>query len=132
MRNETRLASSLPGWGGREGVKLFPRQACRRYDRRLPDAGSIPAASTFTLQHESDISATKPSQNNALAQPVRRAATHPPDTSEHSHDTFLHEKCVICVSNFPDDLALVVEAWDRLLEVMKVEILAMVKAVGQA
>jgi hypothetical protein len=90
------------------------------------DAGSIPAASTSTLEHESDTSVTKPPQNNALAQLAHRDATHPPDTSEHSHSTFLHEKCVICVSNLPDDLALVVEAWDRLPEAVKVGILAMV------
>jgi hypothetical protein len=54
---------------------------------------------------------------------------HQSDTSEHQDDTCLHEKCVLCVSHIPEDLATVVQAWSRLPDTVKTGIVAMVNAV---
>jgi hypothetical protein len=43
----------------------------------------------------------------------------------------LHEKCVICVSDFPADLQQIVDAWERLPKPVKAGILAMVNAAEQ-
>jgi hypothetical protein len=51
--------------------------------------------------------------------------------SEHQNDIFLHEKCVICVSDFPEDLRTIIDAWERLPKPVKTGILAMVNAVEQ-
>jgi hypothetical protein len=51
--------------------------------------------------------------------------------SIHSDNTFLHEKCARSVHALPEDLALVVDAWDHLPEAVKAGILAMVNAARQ-
>ena len=43
----------------------------------------------------------------------------------------MHEKCARSVHALPEDLALVVDAWDHLPEAVKVGILAMVNAARQ-
>ena len=55
-------------------------------------------------------------------------SSHQHTMSEHPNDIFLHEKCVICVSHIPDDLAMVVRMWDSLPTAVKAGIVAMVKA----
>ena len=56
---------------------------------------------------------------------------HQSNTSEHQNNTSLHEKCVICVSDIPDDLATVVAAWGRLPAAVKAGIVAMVTVARQ-
>ena len=51
---------------------------------------------------------------------------HQNNISEHQNDIFLREKCVICVSDLPEDLATVVAAWESLPEAVKAGIVAMV------
>lgn len=53
------------------------------------------------------------------------------DTSEHENDIFLRSNYVLFMSEFPDDLKLVVESWQRLPEAVKVGSVAMVKAAEQ-
>jgi hypothetical protein len=90
--------------------------------------GSIPAASTFTAPHENATSTTKPQHIKTLERPSAQVFPHQSNTSEHQDDTFLHDKCVICVSHIPDDLATVVRAWDSLPAAVKAGIVAMVNA----
>src|SRR6266545_454374 len=60
-------------------------------------AGSIPAASTFAEQHDNDTSTIKLQSIKTLEWSPAQVSPHQRNTSEHQGDTFLHEKCVICV-----------------------------------
>ncbi len=50
---------------------------------------------------------------------------------EHENSTCLHEKCAHSVHALPDDLALVVDAWSHLPDVVRAGIMAMVAAARQ-
>jgi hypothetical protein len=74
-------------------------------------------------------------QNKALPDSTSADSEQKPTHSAHSHDTSMHSKCAISVSQnpseIPDDLAKVVNAWDSLPNAVKVGILAMVDAAQQ-
>jgi hypothetical protein len=93
------------------------------------DAGAIPAASTFAEQHEHDISSTNPQHITTLGGASPPVPQHEEDLSEHPNDPCVHEKCVLCVSHIPEDLATVVQAWSRLPDTVKTGMVAMVNAV---
>jgi hypothetical protein len=65
-------------------------------------------------------------QNKTLVGASSDVLLHQDDKSEHFHNTFLHEKRVICVSHIPEDLATVMYAWDSLPAAVKAGIVAMV------
>lgn len=79
-------------------------------------------------QHEKNRFNTQIPQNPTLSKAVPFSSVHEPHRVEHQNDACLHEKCVICVSGIPEDLATVVHAWDTLPEVIKAGIVAMVNA----
>ena len=55
---------------------------------------------------------------------------HGPYIAEHQNDTSLQKKCVICVSDFPEDLATIIAAWDN-LPAVKAGIVAIVTVARQ-
>ena len=66
----------------------------------------------------------------ALPHAVSPAPLQKPALPEHPHDISLHQKCALCVPHsLPDDLCMVVAAWESLPDAVKTGILAMVKAV---
>jgi hypothetical protein len=100
-------------------------------ERRLCTAevgGSSPPFSTFSDRHERNTTDTKSTQKQSLAQSANQGTKHQPNISQHQTDTFLHEKCVICVSELPEDLARIVESWQQSPEAVRVGIVAMIQA----
>lgn len=94
-------------------------------------SGSNPPFGIPSHVHEGDITDTQTPQNLTLRETPPSSSEHSHDTSEHRENTFLHEKCVICVSQIPEDLAIVVHTWDSLPTAVKARIVAMVKAACQ-
>jgi hypothetical protein len=80
------------------------------------------------ILHDHDISATQTTQNTTLVMTPSHVLLHQEDKFEHSHNTFLRKKCVICVSHIPEDLATIMRAWDSLPAAVKAGIVAMVNA----
>jgi len=56
---------------------------------------------------------------------------HQHTISEHQNDVSWQKKCVICVSDVPEDLATVVAAWEKLPAAVKAGIVAMVTVARQ-
>jgi hypothetical protein len=94
-------------------------------------AGIEPEDRPDTKLHNPTTCSTKPQQNSVLRANALSAAEHPQTIAEHKNDNFLHEKCVICVSDFPQDLATVVAAWESLPAAVKAGIVAMVTVARQ-
>lgn len=71
-------------------------------------------------------------QDNALPDSASSALEQKPTLSQHTEDVSPHVKCATCVQEnqpvLPEDLSLVVAAWDRLPAAVKAGILAMVAA----
>ncbi len=85
----------------------------------------------FSPEHKRNTADTQAPQKLTLVGPSCFSAEQNPYTSERRNDTSLHEKCVICVSDLPDDIRQVIDAWDSLPEAVKAGVVAMVKAVRQ-
>jgi len=60
------------------------------------------------------------------------ASEHQQHTSEHQSDTFLRSEHVICMSDLPDDLRTVIDAWASLPKAVKAGIVAMVNVARSA
>ena len=68
----------------------------------------------------------------ALQNPVAPASLQKPALSEHPQDISLHPKCALCVPHpLPEDLRVVVAAWESLPAAVKAGILAMINVVRQ-
>jgi hypothetical protein len=91
-------------------------------------AGIEPADLGDERLHNVAIFPTKPQQSNAFGETTHLADEHYQTISEHRNDSFLHKKCVICVSHISEDLALVLRTWDSLPTAVQAGIVAMVKA----
>jgi hypothetical protein len=78
--------------------------------------------------HERDITDTQALQNPTLRENPLSSSEHQHDTFAHWQHTCVHEKCVLCVSHIPEDLATVMRAWDRLPAAVKAGIVAIVQA----
>jgi hypothetical protein len=78
--------------------------------------------------HERDITETQAPQNPTLRECSPSASGHQHDTFAHRQNTLVHEKCVICVSQIPEDLATVMRAWGSLPAAVKAGIVAIVQA----
>jgi len=84
---------------------------------------------------QADISDTEPAQNcansrqsNTLPDSASSSREQKPTLSGHTQDTSAHQKYVPSMyQDLPQDLAEVVEGWDRLPDDVKQEILAMVR-----
>jgi len=98
---------------------------------KVEAAGIEPADPVDTRLHNTIIFPTKHQQNKTLGAAALSADEHHQTISEHKNDSFLHEKCVICVSDIPDDLATVVAAWESLPAAVKAGIVAMVTVARQ-
>jgi hypothetical protein len=98
----------------------------------MPKGGFEPPIDGDEILRGSDTFATKLKQIKTVEEIAPRTFRHQNTISEHQPDTFLHEKCVICVSHIPDDLATVICAWDSLPAPVKAGIVAMVTAVRQS
>jgi hypothetical protein len=93
------------------------------------DAGSIPAASTLlALTHSSQSNYTTLTNQDTSGGADNDPVSPTPTLPVHQHDICLHEKCAYSVHALPEDLALVVAAWNSLPEGVKVGILAIVEA----
>lgn len=90
--------------------------------------GSNPPFGIILSEHEKHKSSIQAPQKQKLLGPPFPPAEHNTYTTERQDDTFLHAKCVLCVSELPNDLALVVESWQRLPEAVRVGIVAMIQA----
>ena len=98
---------------------------------RVEAAGIEPEDPVDTRLHNTTTFPTKPQQNKTLGATALSADEHQQSISEHKNDSFLHAKCVICVSDFPEDLATVVAAWESLPPAVKAGIMAMVTVARQ-
>lgn len=99
---------------------------------RVEAAGIEPADPVDTRLHNPTTFPTKSQQNKTLGATALSADKHYQTIAEHKKDSFLHAKCVICVSDFPGDLATVVAAWDSLPAAVKAGIVAMVTVARQS
>ena len=115
------------------------RNPCKNNELRLPEkyggGGGIRTRSPSTEQTNiSDAeSAQKPSKSKhskTLPNTASFSSEQKPALSEHPQDKSAQPKCATCVQQnwptLPNDLAQVVEAWDRLPKEIKAGILAMV------
>jgi hypothetical protein len=92
----------------------------------MPKGGFEPPETDTTTEHKQNTCATQPQQIPALAGSSLPSPAHPPYTSEHENDRFLHGEYGICMGELPDDLRTVINAWGTLPTAMKAGIVAMV------
>lgn len=112
-------------------VSAMPPAKTEKSKKFWERGGSSPPFGIVPAGHKPNISDTQAPQKSTLVGSSISPSEHQPHTSEHENDTSLHEKCVICVSQIPDDLAMVIRAWDNLPAPLKARIVAMVTAAGQ-
>ena len=90
--------------------------------------GSNPPFGIFLPEQKNDTEDTQALQSQTVVGSSIFPSEQNQNTRKHQNDTNLHEKCVICVSEFPDDLKLVMESWGDLPDAVRVGIVAMVEA----
>ena len=118
------------------GAKTESATPNENKELRLPIIGGGGGNRTPDLTSEqADISDTEPAQNcsnsrqsNTLPDSASSSREQKPTLSRHTQDTSAHQKYVPSMyQDLPQDLAEVVEGWDRLPDDVKQEILAMVR-----
>ena len=101
---------------------------------RLAGGGNRTRALTVDTAHSAHTETAhiraKTKHIKALQSPVSPASLPTSALSEHPQDISLHPKCALCVPHhLPEDLRVVVAAWESLPDAVQMGILTMVQAV---
>lgn len=104
---------------------------CSRQRERMPKGEFEPPLVTDATVHQCDISITQLIQNHILGEPSLATLVQKDTLFERPQHIFLHREYGICMGDFPEDLALVVAAWDSLPAAVKAGIVAMVTVARQ-
>jgi hypothetical protein len=97
----------------------------------MPKGGFEPPIADDATAHQHDISTTKYIQNQTLEETVPATPGQKDTLSEHPENIILHHEYGICMGDVPEDLALVIAAWESLPAAVKAGIVAMVTVARQ-
>jgi hypothetical protein len=96
--------------------------------KRIPKGGFEPPLADDVSAHACDMSTTQCIQNQTLGEVSLSTLVQKDTPFERPQNIFLRDEHGICMGDFPEDLTLVVAAWDKLPAAVRAGIVAMVNA----
>lgn len=97
----------------------------------MPKGGFEPPLADDASTHKCDIATTQLIQNQTLGETLSSMSVQKDSISTRPQNISLHGEHGICMGDLPEDLAMVIAAWDHLPAAVKAGIVAMVTVAQQ-